>query len=241
MRCSAPNRCAYCAWLTAAENVAVVALDAADEQPTVGMTLTTRDPGFDMERFRRAVQKLFGWLRRRFGAQLGYLMLMEFTTGDSGAGRLPHGHVLVKRLPDGVDLSPGCELWQAIKHLWERYTGAWRVELRRLLSPGGAVGYMVGHHHKREQAPPSGWSGKRFRPSRNYFVQPVSTLRSQVRIDRRRTLALLELARRYGPELDRLDVAALLAAELERPPAVLVWLPRSIDPASAPAAAWHSA
>jgi hypothetical protein len=205
----------------------VVALDAKDEQPTVGMTLTTRAPDFDMARFRRASEDLFRWLRKRFGSELAYLMLMEWTTGSGGHGRLPHAHVLVKRLPGDLDLSPGCQLWCAVKARWERLTGAWRVELRKLLSPGGAVGYMVGHHHKREQAPPPDWSGKRFRPSKNYFVQPVSDLRDQVRHDRRVSMALYRLALRYGPELDLLDVRQLLAVELAKE-VELVWLPRDI-------------
>jgi hypothetical protein len=225
VRCKASNRCPYCAWLAASENVAVVALDATDEQPTVGMTLTTRDPDFDMTRFRDAARDLFRWLRHQYGSELAYLMLMEWTTGSGGHGRLPHAHVLVKRLPAGVDLGPGCQLWQDVKARWERLTGAWRVELRKLLSPGGAVGYMVGHHHKREQAPPEGWSGKRFRPSKNYFVQPIAELREQVRHDRRMSIALYQLALRHGPELDLLDVRELLAAELSKK-VELVWLPR---------------
>lgn len=201
VRCGRSNSCPACAWLAAVENVGVVAIDAREEQPRVGMTLTTRRADFDLDRYRTAVAQLFKWLRSEFGRELAYLLLMEWTTGSGGHGRLPHGHLLIKRLPADVDLSPGCQLWQDVKARWERYTGAWRVELRELRTPGGAIAYMVGHHHKGEQAPPEGWSGKRFRPSQNYFVRPIEELRVESRRERLRAMALLELARTHGDVL----------------------------------------
>lgn len=96
--------------------------------------------------------------------------MMEWTTGSGGHGRLPHGHLLLKRLPPGVDLSPGCELWRSVSERWKKLTGgAFIVELRELRSPAGAIAYTVAHLHKKDQAPPPEWRGKRFRPSKNYF------------------------------------------------------------------------
>lgn len=201
VRCGRSNSCPKCAWLAAVENVGVVMIDSREEQPRAGMTLTTRRADFDMTRYRRAVFAIFRWLRSEYGAELAYLLLMEWTTGSGGHGRLPHGHLLVKRLPADVDLSPGCELWRELKTRWERHTGAWMVELRELRTPGGAIAYMVGHHHKSEQAPPEGWSGKRFRPSQNYFVRPIVELREESRAERARAIALLRLADVHGDAL----------------------------------------
>jgi hypothetical protein len=212
VRCGRSNSCPKCAWLAAAENVAVVAIDSREEQPTVGMTLTTRRADFDLARYRRAVESVFRWLRREFGSDVAYLLMMEWTTGSGGHGRLPHGHLLVKRLPADVDLSAGCDLWRQLKARWERHTGAWRVELRELRTPGGAIAYMVGHHHKSEQAPPEGWSGKRIRPSQNYFVRSVVELRQEARADRQRAMALLEVAKRHGGVL--LEAAADMIDDL---------------------------
>lgn len=206
VRCGRSNSCPACAWLASVENVGVVAIDAREEQPRVGMTLTTRRADFDLARYRTAVAQLFKWLRREFGEDVAYLLLMEWTTGSGGHGRLPHGHLLIKRLPADLDLSPGCDLWRDVKRRWERSTGAWRVELRELRTAGGAIAYMVGHHHKGEQAPPEGWSGKRFRPSQNYFVRPVVDLRAEARRERLRSMALLELAEIHGDVL--LELAA---------------------------------
>jgi hypothetical protein len=232
VRCSRSNRCFYCAYLAGAENMTVVYIDAKDEAPVAGMTLTTRNPDFDMVRFRRAMGVLFDWLRRRFGRELAYLALMEWTTGSGGHGRLPHTHILLKRLPmERVDFgycerpegSQRCSihLWCMVKTRWEALTGAWMVECRPLHSAGGAVAYMVGHHHKYEQRPPENWSGKRFRPSKNYFVTPIAELREQARADRRRSIAIAQLAREYGTALERMDVDALVAAALERTPTLV--------------------
>lgn len=201
VRCGRSNSCPACAWLAAVENVGVVAIDAREEQPTVGMTLTTRRADFDLVRYRRAVFAIFRWLRAEFGPDVAYLLLMEWTTGSGGHGRLPHGHLLVKRMPAEIDLSPGCQLWRELKQRWERHTGAWRVELRELRTAGGAIAYMVGHHHKGEQAPPESFTGKRFRPSKNYFGRPIEDLRRESRAERLRSMALLELAREHGDVL----------------------------------------
>src|SRR3954454_18706055 len=92
---------------------------------------------------------------------------MEWTTGLHSPGRRPHMHALVKGLPGEA----AAALEPAISAKWERLTGgAWLVEARELRTPGGAIAYMVGHHHKREQAPPPSMRGvKRMRPSRGYF------------------------------------------------------------------------
>jgi hypothetical protein len=232
VRCGRSNSCAKCAWLAAVENVGVVAIDAREEQPTVGMTLTTRSADFDMARYRDAVAVLFRWLRREFGPDVAYLLLMEWTTGNGGHGRLPHGHLLVKHLPDNLDLSPNCQLWQDVKSHWAKYTGAWMVEVRQLRSAGGAIAYMVGHHHKGEQAPPEGWSGKRFRPSignregvGRYFARPIAELRQDARLERKRSIALLELAQERGDvvlEMAGDTVEQLVAEYIERSDAELV-------------------
>lgn len=192
MRCGAPNRCPYCAWLTATENVLVVGLDAREGvAPTVGMTLTTHRADFGCDRFRQVLKTLFRGLRAQYGS-VEYCAMIEWSTGSGGHGRLMHAHALVKGI-DAAITHGGCgapsshELrnrrqrcgrcfeCQVSVH-WERLTdGAWRVEARELRSAGGAVAYMVGHHHKREQAPPARLRGvKRMRPSQGYYADAIT-------------------------------------------------------------------
>jgi hypothetical protein len=159
----------------------LVGLDAREHgHPGHAITLTTRDPDFDSARFRECCTQWFRWLRCEVGVPVEYLGVVEFTTGRgarSGGRRRMHQHTLVKGLPADADLDA---LWREGKARWERLTGAYRVELRQLHSAGGATRYIVAHHHKADQAPPIGWSGKRFRPSKGYFSQPVGELRRQV-------------------------------------------------------------
>lgn len=191
VRCGRSNSCAYCAWLTTAENMLVVALDARERMPRHGITLTTRDPDFDQARFRVVVAQWIRWLRKEFPVQ--YLALMEWTSGKSatsGGCRRMHQHTLVKGIPDDADLD---QVWREGKRRWEKLTGAHRIEVRELRKPAGAIAYLVAHHNKTEQAPPDGWSGKRFRPSKGYFTRPVPQLREQVRMTRSRAVAMYKL------------------------------------------------
>jgi hypothetical protein len=228
-RCCASNRCPYCAWLVAAENVNVVAIDAGRAMPHYAITLTTVDPAFSAHRFREAMAQWMRWLRSEVGS-VEYLGNVEWTTGQaatSGGERRMHQHTLVKG-ELGWDLDA---LWRDGKALWERLTGAYRIELRELRTPAGACAYFVAHHHKREQAPPAGFDyGKRFRPSRGYFSEPLPLLREQARAKRARGIALLTLIEQYGEHLeDELPADELerwLADEQAKPPPQLVRIQR---------------
>src|SRR5207248_11006971 len=87
VRCGAPNRCDYCAMLTACENAVVLRLDAFDgEQPTVGITTTTRKLGVDLGSLRVGEAQLWKRLRREHG-RVEYCGFLEWSTGDWTPGR----------------------------------------------------------------------------------------------------------------------------------------------------------
>lgn len=109
----------------------------------------------------------------------------------------------------------------------------WRVSDRasRTADAGGWCAYFVAHHHKREQAPPAGFNfGKRFRPSRGYFSEPLPALREQARAQRRRGIALWALIEQYGDDLEVQfpadELERLLAAEQARARPELVRIQR---------------
>lgn len=180
-RCGAPNKCRYCAYQTVKENMIVTALDAERYGfPTVGMTLTTRGP-LTPERFRRGVERVFDVVRGEHPG-VAYLGNVEFTTGKakrSGGVRRMHEHLLLKGMPEAHDYD---YLEDEVRYAWERETGAHVVEVRKLRSAAGATAYLVAHHNKTEQRPPDGWKGKRFRPSREYFGEPISSLRREAQM-----------------------------------------------------------
>jgi hypothetical protein len=148
---------------------------------------------------------------RRFPAfkQLQYVGFLEWTTGEgtrSGGERRPHIHHLTKGIPaddplleplpladvpDGHPLrrgrriAPGAmttPLELRVSELWYAITGdAFVVECRPLRTPAGAIAYLALHHHKKRQAPPLGFSGRRLRPSKGYYAQPIGELRQLAR------------------------------------------------------------
>lgn len=180
-RCGAPNKCAYCAYLATVENAVVVGLDAERYgHPAVGATLTTVDPETTGAAFRRDVEHALRALRRPW-PELQYLGFVEWTTGKgvrSGGRRRIHMHLLLRN----VSPSDAAEAEQLLRKVWLARTGASMVEARPLRSAAGATAYLVHHHRKREQAPPEGWSGKRLRPSRGYFGEPVADLRREAKL-----------------------------------------------------------
>jgi hypothetical protein len=227
VRCGRSNSCSACAWLAAVENGVVVALDAADSMPTLGVTLTTRDPGFDLGRFREATAQLHRGLRKGW-PELQYLGFLEWTSGKHTPGRRPHMHELVKHVTPAEALD--VELYVA-QH-WERMTGAWIVEARPLRTPAGAIAYLTHHHHKKEQAPPPGFTGKRMRPSKGYFVRPVAELRNEARemLSDKRLRRAVVAAMDESASPDELSAAVVAAKESLRDcPPVLVRVHERLD------------
>jgi hypothetical protein len=188
VRCGASNRCDYCGMLAACENAVVMRLDAFDGGfPRVGMTTTTHTPDVGLDGLYEAERYLWRWLRHeksgpRYGSALQYAGFLEWTTGESRRSRgwrLPHIHHLVKGIP--ADEAAG--LRGEISKRWKEWTGgAWVVESRELTTPIGAIAYLVLHHHKREQGPPSGTRRvRRLRCSRAYMNRPIVEYRKQAR------------------------------------------------------------
>lgn len=206
VRCGAPNKCAYCAMLSAFENALVIKLDALDGHawPNMTLTTTTARPHWAMpaEELKRAERALRTYLRRKYGRQIEWVGFVEWTTGKAARDgeRRVHVHHLVKGLPTfhacglcfvcedrkrrPIDCAP-CRLGRftiEVREKWKLYTGdAWRVEVSALRAPLGAVAYFALHHHKEAQKPPPGWSGKRFRPTWGYLSEPIEQLRREAR------------------------------------------------------------
>jgi hypothetical protein len=168
----------------------------------------------------------------------------------SGGHRRPHVHHLVKGIPkghplldewcayclaewpckcDGGDPAQGEErrpttsLEQRVCELWERYTAdAWVCDARPLRTPAGAIAYLTLHHHKREQAPPPTFTGRRLRPSlktrpgakvarRGYYELPIDELREAAK-DLSRSVGVRDAVRRalavdlFGEEVGGLEL-----------------------------------
>jgi hypothetical protein len=177
VRCGAPNRCDYCAWLSAIETTLALSLDARiGEPPRVGMLLTTRNPNTPAKTIRLGTQQVTRALRRRY-PELQYSLFAEWTTGraaTSGGHRRLHLHGMLK----GVEYDQVADLDHLVRDIWSGYTGAQYIGFEPLRTVPDAIAYLARHHQKPDQAPPPGWSGRRLRTSRRYFNEPIAQLRA---------------------------------------------------------------
>ena len=203
---------------TASAHVLGAAADAQDEQPTVGMTLTTHRPDFDLDRLTECRRNVVRWLRRDLGhGDVEYLSMIEWNRR-----RMPHAHLLLKGLPDDALGGQVQDPRQArgrnryrleieLRERWETWTGgAWVVDVRPLRSAGGAVAYVVGHHHKRDQAPPAGVrNAKRFQSSRGYFNPRIGDKRTARTGVQTSTLQVLRERARETMRREAIDRSAL--------------------------------
>jgi|SRR5579875_233292 len=170
-RCGGTNLCDYCAIQAAHENARMLSLDAMEApQPMLLVIVGTRTATDDPRPFYYGRQEVIRALRDRFGRQVEYASLCEFTTGKgrhSGGQRRPHWNVFVK----GIATAAVEEARAIVRAVWCRHVDAepeaQYVEVLQDL--GAAAQYVAMHFHKRDQAPPEGWSGQRFNCSRGFF------------------------------------------------------------------------
>jgi hypothetical protein len=179
--------CKTCGKRKSRETARLLLLDACLTAPTHAITLTTRQPWdqLDPETYRQASAAVWKRLRRHYG-RVEYCGMIEFTTGQaarSGGHRRMHGHYLVKFSDqEGVDV---IEVERLVRETWEAVTGAYRIEVAALITPGAAMAYLGLHHQKPQQQPPAGWRGIRFRASQGYWSMPVATLRAAAKLSLR--------------------------------------------------------
>jgi len=204
--------CGRCWSIRSRQLARCLVLDARVEAPGYCLTLTTRDPDTAPATYRDGSRDVFRRLRRLYG-RVEYFGAIEFTTGKaarSGGRRRMHGHYLLKGL-DGVDV---LDVEAKVRETWATVTGAWRIEVAALVSPGAALGYLGLHHRKPSQAPPAEWRGMTERASCGYWHRPIADLRTVAAAE----LAAEAFAHRTGVsrEVARLEMAARPAPRLIR-------------------------
>lgn len=212
-RCKGVNVCDYCAIQSAHENARMLALDVLDGRaPELLLILGTRTATADPRPFYKGRERVIEALRDRFGRQVEYASLCEFTTGKglhAGGERRPHWNVFVK----GVDVEHLDEARAIVRDVWCRYVDAEPEAqyVEQLRDVGAAAKYVAMHFHKRDQAPPAGWRGQRFNCSRRYFgdrtrAEMRELAHESLRLDRE-----LWRARESGLEGEAVEEAAAAA------------------------------
>jgi hypothetical protein len=226
------NSCPYCRGRNVQITAAMMGLNASrtDAPPRYAVLSTTRE-WVDDGTLREGWAQFARRVRREVHPDARYAWFREWTTGKRDGVRRTHYHSIWSHVEDG-------EAVASISHeVWGRIAGAYSEHAhgaQRVWDAGGLARYvagLAGHHLKSGQAPPPGWTGRRFGTSRGYYADDPRELRkeatSMVRDDRLRAHLERVLADELpdpgdGPLLP-LDVFdELLTARLEearkRPP-----------------------
>jgi hypothetical protein len=182
-RCKGPNKCAYCARLTAVENAELLWLDGFHgTEPRWWVVLTTASTEGRQEAYR-------SWwevAKRRAGCQTA--RLLEFTTGygpRSGGLRRPHWNVLVK----GNERQA-----RALLDGWRSASHSTQGHVAPIDAIDGLMRYLALHFQKESQRPPEGWKGQRLTISKGYLWTTTAKAREAAResLKRKRELRKAE-------------------------------------------------
>lgn len=221
-RCGATNQCGYCAVQAAHETARMLSLDVVDDpSPRLLLVLGTRTVTEDTDPFYYARQEVIRQLRDRFGREVEYASLQEFTTGfgpRSGGQRRPHWNLFVK----GIVVELLDQVRELVRCVWCAHVDAEpEYQYVEALRDGAAAAHYVALHFQKEgQAPPQGWRGQRFNASRGYFG---ALTRAEARQRARASLQLdRELYKAYRDGLQG-DAAQLRADEAIAEAAATTW------------------
>lgn len=231
-RCKGVNVCDYCAVQSAHENARMLSLDALDDpQPLLLAIVGTGRATDDPKPFYAGKREVMRALRGRFGRQVEYVGLVEWTTGKglrSGGQRRPHWNLFIK----GIDPSDLDEARGIVRSKWcgnvpDAEPEAQYVE--QLRDVGAAAQYVAMHFHKRDQAPPEGWKGQRFNASVAYFRgRTRAEMRKLARADLQREREIWKVGQ-AAPDLDLATVLEI-AEELLWRHAERTWTLLAVDP-----------
>jgi hypothetical protein len=170
------NSCPYCRRRNVQVTAAKMALNQQLRQrPVTHAVLTTTRDWVDDARMREGWHQFARRVRREVNPEAGYAWFREWTTGEgprSDGVRRTHYHS-TWALDDDDQAQAVARISNDV---WGRLTAATSERAhgwKRVYDAGGLARYiagLVGHHLKQGQAPPAGWSGRRFGTSRGFYA-----------------------------------------------------------------------
>jgi hypothetical protein len=201
------------------------------EPPTIAALSTTRE-WVDDATLREGWAQMARRVRREVDPLTKYAWFREWTTGKSDGIRRTHYHSIWNRL----DVEQGQAVASISRDVWGRIAGAYSEKAhgaKEVWNAGGLARYvagLAGHHLKSGQAPPPGWTGRRFGTSRGFYAGDPKELRKEAaaavrdeRLAHALLCSILDGAPDFLPE-DIVDEALteLLEEARSRPPARIV-------------------
>lgn len=166
------NSCPHCRRRNVQVTAALMGLNQTrTERPVTHAVLsTTRDwAGEDV--LRAGWKEMARLVRRDVCGDARYAWFREWTEGKNDGVRRTHFHS-TWALDDDDQAQAVAEI---SRQVWRSRTGAHSEKAhgwQRVYDAGGLARYvagLVGHHLKESQAPPPGWSGRRYGVSRGFY------------------------------------------------------------------------
>jgi hypothetical protein len=166
------NACPHCRRRNVQVTAAMMGLNAA---------LSTTRHWADEPTLREGWRSLARRVRREVHPDTRYAWFREWTTGRADGIRRTHYHSIWSHLTP----EQGQHVAEISREVWSRLTGAYSTKAhgsKPVWDAGGLARYiagLAGHHLKADQAPPPGWSGRRFGTSRGFYATDPYELRRE--------------------------------------------------------------
>lgn len=175
------NRCPSCRPRNVQVTAAMMGLNAARsaKPPRVAVLSTTREWVEDAT-LREGWKEVARRARKYVDPDASYAWFREWTEGRNDGVRRTHYHSTWS-----TDAVHGEALAEISREVWSRLTGAYSPKAhghQPIWDAGGLARYvagLAGHHLKSNQAPPPGWSGRRFGTSRGFYATDALELRKE--------------------------------------------------------------
>jgi hypothetical protein len=154
---------------------------ARTETPPTAAVLSTTREWVDDSTLREGWAQFARRVRREVHPDARYAWFREWTTGKRDGIRRTHYHSIWSHVDDDeAQVVAGIS-----REVWGRVAGAYSEHAhgaKRVWDAGGLARYvagLAGHHLKAGQAPPPGWTGRRFGTSRGFYATPPAELRKE--------------------------------------------------------------
>lgn len=207
------------------------------DRPITHAVLSTTRDWVPQETLRAGWKEMGRLVRRDVCSDVRYAWFREWTEGRNDGVRRTHYHSTW-----ALDNDEQAEAVAAISNrVWGARAGAWSDKAhgwKPVYDAGGLTRYiagLVGHHLKANQAPPPGWSGRRFGTSRGFYAIAVDELDKQATAAVRDERLAYHLESVMADELNVPDglpewiwdelLSARLAQAKENPPPRVVRIP----------------
>ena len=169
------NSCPYCRRRNVQVTAAKMGINQTlRERPVTHAVLSTTRDWVDESRLREGWRQMARRVRREVNGGAGYAWFREWTTGERAADGFRRTHYHSTWVLDDDDQAQAVaeisnDVWGRIANATSDRAHGWK----RVWDAGGLARYiagLVGHHLKQGQAPPAGWTGRRFGTSRGFYA-----------------------------------------------------------------------